>query len=506
MRLLLCLVVCFVLTAPAQAAWKEATSDNFIVYSDGLEAELVGFTQRVEKFDRLMRIMTGLNQPPAPVKVRIYLVGGDDEVRALEPHHRPQIAGFYTSLLDGGVAIVDRDRARSKFSLDGETVLYHEYSHHFMAQYSPIAYPAWYQEGFAEYYAATAINEDGTIEVGRLAMSRWPVLYTEPWLSPKQLMNDMPEDMPVKDLEHFYAQGWLLTHYLLNNPTRHAQFKQYLTLRAQGAQHAEALQKAFDLNDEQLGAELRTYFVRGKLPRQRVTAAGIAAPKVAIRPLSQPEAECLLLSVRLELGVPDAEKQKLLGQVRAKAEHFRGDAHVQVMLADAEVQYGDRARGLELLQAQLASTPNDRHALLDLGELELDTERADEDSYLAAYRRARELAVKANRLAPNDPEALFLFYRSFAHEAKGPSRNAIDALDEAYRNLPQYQEIALAEARQYLRDGKPDYAIAVLKPIAYSPHGEKNAQKMRTWIQEIEAKTQPSLVDATAQDAPDTPK
>jgi hypothetical protein len=49
MRLLVCVVIFLVLTAPAQAAWKEATSENFIVYSDGSESELVSFTQRVAR-------------------------------------------------------------------------------------------------------------------------------------------------------------------------------------------------------------------------------------------------------------------------------------------------------------------------------------------------------------------------------------------------------------------------------------------------------------------------
>ncbi len=79
---------CLVLAAPAQAAWKEASSDNFIVYSDGSETELVNFTQRVERFDRVLRIMTGLQQPPAPVKVRIYLVDNDSVVREMDFRHR----------------------------------------------------------------------------------------------------------------------------------------------------------------------------------------------------------------------------------------------------------------------------------------------------------------------------------------------------------------------------------------------------------------------------------
>ena len=36
MRWYACLIPFLILAAPAQAAWKQASSDNFIVYSDGL--------------------------------------------------------------------------------------------------------------------------------------------------------------------------------------------------------------------------------------------------------------------------------------------------------------------------------------------------------------------------------------------------------------------------------------------------------------------------------------
>ena len=42
------------------------------------EAELVNFTQRVEKFDQVLRIMTRLKQPATLVKARIYLVSGEE--------------------------------------------------------------------------------------------------------------------------------------------------------------------------------------------------------------------------------------------------------------------------------------------------------------------------------------------------------------------------------------------------------------------------------------------
>lgn len=500
MRLLVCAVLAFVLTAPAQATWREATSDNFIVYSDGNQAALVSFTEQVEKFDQVLRIMTGLDKPPAPVKVRIYLVNGSSEVRELDPTHRPA-GGFYTPRIDGGIAVVSREQARNEYALSGPSILYHEYCHHYMAQYFPNAYPVWYQEGFAEYFGATAFNKDGTIDIGRVQMPRLPALYQGTWLSSQQLMSDTLEQLPTGQWGQFYAQGWLLTHYLFDNPTRHQQFRRYLVLRAQGVAHTEALQEAFGLSDKELDAQLRTYFSQGKMHYSRLTTSRVKAPQVTARELSQPEGDLLLLALRLKLGMLETEKAAVLEHIRAKAAHFPGNEYAQVVVAEAESRLGDRARAHELLQATLAANPDNRRAMLDLAWWELSAKDLDSTARLEADRRARTWAVKANRTVHNDPEALYLFYVTFRHEAAGPSQNAIDALTDAYLALPQYQPTAQVLARQELRDGKPETAVSILEPIAYSPHAGPETQKLREWIAQIKANKSPAPAATPAEDS-----
>ena len=164
---------------------------------------------------------------------------------------------------------MDRERPRNEFALDGDTILYHEYSHHYMAQYFPAAYPIWYQEGFAEYFASTRFNKDGVAEIGKVAMSRLLTLYDESWLSTQRLMTATLDDLPQQKWYQFYAQGWLLTHYLFSTPARHDQFR---TVPAHSGRrvlpHEEALQKAFNLTDDQLGAELHKYFGHGEITLQ----------------------------------------------------------------------------------------------------------------------------------------------------------------------------------------------------------------------------------------------
>ena len=41
--------------APAHAEWRKATSEHFVVYGDINEGALRSYTQKVERFDRLLR-------------------------------------------------------------------------------------------------------------------------------------------------------------------------------------------------------------------------------------------------------------------------------------------------------------------------------------------------------------------------------------------------------------------------------------------------------------------
>jgi thioredoxin-like negative regulator of GroEL len=465
----------------AHATWLEASTDNFLVYSNGEQDTLVRFTERVEKFDQVLRFMTGVKAPPSPLKVRVYLFGDVTAVQQLHPEHQKNVEGFYTAPLGGGVAIVHR--AGRLQALNGETVLYHEYAHHFMMQHSPIAYPVWYQEGFAEYYSTTEFPQNGTVEVGHVATHRTWDLFNEQWIPSAKLMTSTLEPLSAAEQEQFYAQGWLLTHYLLHDDTLKGQLQQYLVSRSLGTAHAEALQKAFGLDDQQMDASLRRYAAQTRVDFTRLPGTLVTTPKVAVRDLPPSVDALLIIDLRTELGVADAERDKLLRAARTTSARFPNDPYAQVVLAAAEARYGEPGHALERLQAVLDKDPNNRRAMLGISSIKLDSSQADDAARLVADRQARTMAVKANRLMPDDPQALLLFYRSFRNEQKGPSQNALEGLTRAYGLLPQNRTIAMALARERIRQHETEQAIMILQPIAYSPHDPKLAKTAQSWIQ-----------------------
>jgi hypothetical protein len=487
------------LSGLAHAGWREASTDSYLIYSDSSREQLVSFAERVEKFDHVLRVMTGVQSPPSPVKLRIYLVPDAATVENLSGVK--SAAGYYRPVVRSGIALVSSEHGYSEFSLRGEVILFHEYCHHFMAQYSHTSYPAWYVEGFAEFYGNTVIRRDNSFETGRLDMARLPDLFRGTWLPVGKLLTDDLSELPAERWSQFYAEGWLLTHYMLTNDQRAAQFRQYLSLRGQGVADESALQQALGTSSAGLDGTLRSYLGAKHFLYRRVQLQELGVPQVSVRELSPAQSELLLPALHVELGTADKKDARLLNEIRSKAARFPVDRFARRVNAEAEATLGDPAIAEQLLQRLIEEDPADRRAMLDRAWLKIAGNQADATARLAADRDARHLAAQANRLLADDPEALLLFYLSFKHEESGPTANAVAGLQQAYALLPQRQDTALLVAHEYVRAGNPTAAVRVLRPIAYSPHESQLASQTRAWIQRLEAKAGNEGVPADAPSA-----
>jgi hypothetical protein len=147
-RKILILVLLIAGGGTAQAQWREASSRNFLVYSEGKEEELRAFAEKLEKFDFVLRRIHKVQAPPSPNKLRIILVGNQRDVAALAGYPGAGIAGYYVNDARGMMMVGSRNRVQSGgggdrgenrdlLGIDSEAVLLHEYTHHFMYQYFP---------------------------------------------------------------------------------------------------------------------------------------------------------------------------------------------------------------------------------------------------------------------------------------------------------------------------------------------------------------------------------
>ncbi|MDI1295751.1 MAG: hypothetical protein PSY12_07675, partial [bacterium] len=220
------------LPGTAHAAWLQAKSRHFTVYSEGSEDKLLDFAQKLEKFDFLLRRVTNVTDTAIGSPVNVYLLSNDDKVKALARNRN--IAGFYTTSDRSAFAVLGRGAKTGTFDAGAEEILFHEYTHHFMLHHFPVAYPAWYVEGFAEFFSVVKFPKDGSIEFGHLPMARLPRLVLDSPYPVKQLFARDTNGLSLRDGDRYYGTAWLLTHYFQYKADRRQEIFRYLNDLATG--------------------------------------------------------------------------------------------------------------------------------------------------------------------------------------------------------------------------------------------------------------------------------
>ena len=512
MRGLACILSALLLTSPARAEWWVAETDHFIVYSEGKAKETEVFTQRLERFAMAMRTMQNMPAKPGAMNRRltIYRWGEVSDIARLYGDIGSPVAGFFIPRAAGSVAFVP---AREEFNgsslgtrdsdegqLGSETILFHEYVHHFMMQYFPTAYPAWYIEGFAEVYSTAEFLENGVFRIGNPANHRGMQLFYDEHFPVKKLFE---AKIKPEDTRHHYSVGWLLTHYLTFTPARAGQLKKYLAAVSRGTASDEAARQSFGDLDK-LEREVQRYKT-SRLIGYEVKPAGYVAPQVKLRALTVAETAIIGSKMRSDRGVTKKSAPRVAAQARAKAKPYPNVPFVQTALAEAEFDADNLDAAKVAADRALSGDPSSVDALNYLGMVEM--ERAKKDP--SRYAIARTWFVKANKLQPNNPEPLINNYLSFAKAGQKIPELAIIGLERAFELAPFDRDVRFLLARQLLGEGRGKGARSVLLPVAVSAHGGKTkeaAEKIIASIDTSDLKAAVALADKHIENAHDEEK
>ncbi|HWU79973.1 MAG TPA: hypothetical protein VN158_07890 [Caulobacter sp.] len=470
--------------AHAETAWLKAETPRFTVYSMGSEKTLKAYAERIELMDAAFWEVYGLQRPPPPPrKLPIYLVDKPGTLRQVAPFLADGVVGFYATGDDAVFAMALAD--------DGnDYILLHEYAHHLMLQNFPYGYPAWLVEGYAEYFMGTTV-EDSSIKVGFAPMGRSYDLNSQLWFPWETILTKRVSDIPPGRASLFYAQSWLLTHYLLSDPERAKQLQAYLTAIGQGQSSVAALEAATGMKADAWDRRLRTYG-GGQMPYVQFKKSQFEKVTPQIVRLSAGESDLLLDDLHVRSEVADAKKAPLLTDIREKAARYPDDAFAQLALARAEIRIGDPDAGGARLKTYLAAHPNDVEALaLDADRLmNLGDKTPARQAEL--YTQAGNILVAAFKLNPSRYQTLAAFARSRRGEPNYPSDNTLTALLTALKLAPQVGENRLAAAEGLIRRSRQREAMLILAPLANSPHDGALSKKARELMTEAaKASTKP---------------
>jgi tetratricopeptide (TPR) repeat protein len=470
----------------AQAAWKEASTNNFLVYSEGSEAQLKEFATKLEKFNFVLRTYHKVTAPPSPIKLKVYLLPSTAAVGKMAGNDRA--AGYYVRDARGLMMVGTNSTAvwrsgdpRSSqgfVDMDPESILLHEYTHHFMYQYFPATYPTWYSEGFAEFWGATRFVANNVVEVGLPADYRFGSFVENRWLPLDKLLTAQSyADVPELDL--LYAQGWLLVRYAYDNSDRQKQVQTYLRAINGGASYADAMKQAWG-DPSELNSQLFDYAKRSKFSVLRLPFKPIDTGQMAVRTVSPAEDALMTWSIKLGQGYLQSDAAEAAGKVRGIASRFPNDPYALNLLAEAERLAGNREAANAALDTLLKIAPDHSRGLMQKGRLALDALRASQSKDAKAWTAARAYLLRANKLAPKDPLVLEAYYDSFRFQGVLPPESAQNALYDAMELAPSDGDLRYKVAADFEQRNMIEEAIAVIRPVAFTlPHRKTETEKER---------------------------
>ena len=475
-KLILGIALAAMLAFPAQARWRVAESDHFVIYADDSEADLLRFGDQLERYHSAIALLTGREEEvPSPSnRLTVYVAGNERDIRRLANGDRT-VAGFYIPHASGSRAFVQNIYVSRKSTDFSMTVLLHEYAHHFLISTSRHALPRWLSEGAAEFYASARFPKDGQIEIGRPAQHRAVELLYGVEVPLSQVFEPATAGK-WSAANDFYGRSWLLFHYLtFGNEERRGQLASYWRSVASGTSSLDAARQAFGDLDT-LASELADY-----LRRRRMTMAVLPAEELTVRPVRVRELsdgmnaviDLMMVSKR---GVTSEQAAELLPEIRDVASRFPRDPGVLAALAEAEFDAGNDVEAIAAADAALSIDPSKVNAYLQKGYALFRQAAVAEDAE-TAYDLAMQPFQQLNRIENDHPMPLIYLYRSYSERGLEPSETARHALERASELAPFDKELAMELALMQAQDGNIARARMSLGPVLANPHGGNLAEE-----------------------------
>jgi tetratricopeptide (TPR) repeat protein len=496
---------------PEKQPWVAVETDHFTIYSQLLAGETIDLAGQLETFRELTRLVTNAGDQAyaSPIPTIVYVFNGSGAYRNFAP---PRSAGF----------IAPRQRANF-IALDGRSrglgatrIIYHEFVHYLLRNGSTSAYPAWFDEGFAEYLGATRIDDD-FIYLGDIPEDRIPQLLYDSPLPIRQICeaSDL-SGWSARNSALFYAQSWALMHYLQRGrdaKTRDAAsddsgdgtsdaggslrpLQVYIQRLNEGTASSLAFEEAFGVTYHQMGRELQRYISLGALSVTRIPRGALPVPEVgSARAVSKAEIAtrlgelALFSNARSQAGrlfqvalTEEPDAPRALAGLASVLSVRGGAAGVEALFERAvELDPEDALNHLDLAEHLLAQVPGDGPAT--------DAERA-------MLRSARDHFARAIELDPDLPEAYAQASRIYAFPEQDWEKG-LPLIEAAYSLLRSDTEISSTLARFYMEAERYDEAGRLLDVASQWAAESGTAQALTTLQAELTRRLRASEDQAT---------
>jgi len=448
--------------------WFEARTAHFNTYSCGATQEVARLTARLEQFREAYSVLAGAQAVASPPIV-VMAFPNHAAMEPFLPLYKGQpanLSAFFHRGSDENLIALSLSESGS----DSLQIIFHEYTH-LLLRHNEQFWPIWLKEGMAEIYATFEVSGSQGVRIGKPIAHHLHLLARQPLLPLKELFAVTRDSPDYNEQEHqgiFYAESWLLTHYLMRggSTANEAGFGQLTLLLRQGQSPEQAFTNALRTTLPAMETQLRRYLERGKFePQPLAMRADLYAPRaLATRGLAPVEVCFRLGNQLMRIGRPDtAESYFVRGQKLAPGSPLPYEG--LGILAAASGKHQEAIRNLhEALQRGSVSFL--AHYAYAREKYQLTADGSDQYSAIGAEpaKEIRAQLQKSLELMPDFGPAHRLL--GFFEMAQGDNLAAAKQhLLRAIQLEPENLSYRLSLAQAQLRSNEPEAARRTLEPL-----------------------------------------
>ena len=469
--------------------WIRVESQNFTVHSSLGKSHTRSLLRHLEAVRSLF--IAGQNdRRQETVPTVIYAIDTKSDFRelGLDPM---RVAGMFRPGLRENTVII-----RDAPGMDESDVIVHEYIHYLHSTDGRFPYPTWYREGYAE-YVSTSSMESRRFNVGYIDENHHYALGQFKWL-PIENIIDSTYYFTLEDRESiykFYAQSWLLTHYLYNreggNQYVIESLARYAMALKEGATEIDAFEEGFGITLPELEGALRRYHQKARYKYSWVSADQLIGDfDPVITRLTEEEISVELAELILglefdgdEANVDRLAKARQLYETGLSNQKTRGRGEIGIAYL-LEIE-GDSTAAEEYLVSGASLAIDDFTVQLDAAQFwlnRMNSEGYESDELVSQSDPYLKRALAINR---NNPDGLYTAGRYLF--ASGDTEQAIQVMMLAADLAPAVQSLRWTLAQLLFENNRLDEALLYANDILLLSHGRSaQVDAARALIERIE--------------------
>src|SRR6266446_4354107 len=258
--------------ALAKDNWMSVRSKNFFLVGNASEKDIRQVANRLEQFRQIFALVFPKANFTSPVPTTVIVFKSDSSYKPFKPN--PNVAGYFQPGEDVNYITLTSER----YSDDNPfAVIFHEYTHLLIENTMGHTVPLWFNEGLAEFYSTFNVtDENRKVILGDLVRNH--VLYLrEKKLLPLRTLFAVDYKSPYYNegnkMNIFYAESWMLMHYLLQGESqkRRPQLARFIDLVGSKLTIDEAFQQAFQISLDAFEKDFKSYVQGAKYMATAVT-------------------------------------------------------------------------------------------------------------------------------------------------------------------------------------------------------------------------------------------